>query len=251
MTMRSFLNGRLFWGIAIIGGGVALLLNQFGVVDLDPGDLVRRFWPTILVYFGALGLGDAVQRGMQTVGGERRGLLWGTALVNGLLLVAGLVEMGNANGWFSFRLNWAWSLLAPAVLILIGLRMLSGGLSRPGSRTLWSIMGGQKLAPVDWQMTDLAVVNFMGGAEIDLTRARLPESGEVLIDLYDFMGGTEIRLPAHLAFTCEGVAIMGGSGFGEDAGGGLVDYRVTQGGSGPLVRIRSFSIVGGSKIVQG
>lgn len=237
-------NGRLFWGLVLLAGGVILLLNQLGVTDLSLWEALRRFWPVILVYFGALGAIEAAHRGLQPDRGENQGILWGTVLVNILLAVAGVLElMGMGIG-----LGWVWGFAAPAVLIVMGIRLMQSGVTRPGARTLWAFMGNVHLGRTDWQLADLAVVTFMGSARLDLSRVRLPESGEVWIDLYCFMGEAKIYLPEHLAFTCEGLDVMGATETGRGSGIGLVDYRVEQGGAGPRVRIRSHSIMGGCKV---
>lgn len=40
----------VFWGLLLIAGGVALLLQRFGIVDLSW--VMRTFWPLIIVLIG-------------------------------------------------------------------------------------------------------------------------------------------------------------------------------------------------------
>jgi len=52
-------------------------------------------------------------------------------------------------------------------------------------------------------------VTMMGGARLDLREARFPP-GPVDIEVFAFMGGTEIIVPPGLAVQTHGTAIMGG-----------------------------------------
>jgi len=240
--MRFLLNGRLFWGLLVVAGGVVLLAYQFGLIDLDIAYLITHLWPVVLIYFGVAGLIEAVSRAGRDDRGQTRGLLLGTALINGVIAAAGVVQLGHLNGLWATNATWLWSLVLPGALIVGGVHLLQGGLQRPGARTHWAVMGGGKLGRGAWQLSDLAVVSVMGGAEIDLSQAILPESGDVQIDLWSIMGGSTLRLPPHLSFTLEEVAIMGGT----RADGGSATHPA----AAPAVRIRSFSFMGGSKIVR-
>ncbi len=246
--MRYLYNARLFWGLLLVIGGAILLLNQAGVTAIDLGDTIQTFWPVILIYFGAVGLIDTLIRAGRSDRGEVRGLLWGTALVNGVITIAGALQLGFLLGLWVTDAGWLWSLVVPAILIIGGLRLLQSGTGRPGARTHWAVMGGGKIGRGEWQLSDLAVVAFMGGSDIDLSQATVPETGDVQIDLWSVMGGSTLRIPPHLSYTLEEVAIMGGTGTEHEGGGGLIDYRVTGDGSRPVLRIRSFSLMGGSKI---
>ena len=56
-------NNSLIWGIILIAFGVLFLLDQF---DVDVWDAVWRFWPVILIIWGAnklwLGLKERGER---------------------------------------------------------------------------------------------------------------------------------------------------------------------------------------------
>lgn len=51
-------SGSLLWGVILIVFGVIVLLEQF---DLDAWDAVWRFWPVILIVWGA----DKLWRGLK------------------------------------------------------------------------------------------------------------------------------------------------------------------------------------------
>lgn len=47
---------RWLLGLLLIGVGVIFFLQQWGYISFDIGDLIRMFWPLILVYVGLTGL---------------------------------------------------------------------------------------------------------------------------------------------------------------------------------------------------
>jgi len=44
--------GPIVLPLALIAGGVVLLLSNLGYLDVDVPDLIRRFWPLLLVALG-------------------------------------------------------------------------------------------------------------------------------------------------------------------------------------------------------
>src|SRR4051812_30181185 len=75
--------------------------------------------------------------------------------------------------------------------------------------SLFAVMGGVDRRGT-WTMPHrLRVVTVMGGARLDLREARFP-AGVVDIEIFAFMGGTEIIVPPGLAVQTHGTAIMGG-----------------------------------------
>jgi hypothetical protein len=55
---RERKSGSLVWGVVLIAFGVLFLLDQF---DVDIWDAVWRFWPVILILWGA----DKLVRGLK------------------------------------------------------------------------------------------------------------------------------------------------------------------------------------------
>jgi hypothetical protein len=55
---RQRKSGSLVWGIILIAFGVLFLLDQF---NIDVWDAVWRFWPVILIIWGA----DKLYRGLK------------------------------------------------------------------------------------------------------------------------------------------------------------------------------------------
>ena len=111
-----------------------------------------------------------------------------------------------------------------------------------GTSWIVSIMGGNERTG-RWRIAERCnVVNFMGGAELDLNDAEL--SGEaIVINVYTLMGGFEIRVPDNVDVQVSKFAFMGGH---EVALG-----SETPPPGAPVIRIRLISIMGGGQVRRG
>ena len=101
---REKVTGSLFTGLMLIGMGVLFFLDQMEVADF--GDVVRRYWPMILVLIGVAKLLDRK--------------FWAAFWMIGIgawLQIAGL-------GLFGLTINDSW----PVVLILVGVGMMGRAL---------------------------------------------------------------------------------------------------------------------------
>jgi DUF1707 SHOCT-like domain/Cell wall-active antibiotics response LiaF, C-terminal len=102
---------------------------------------------------------------------------------------------------------------------------------------LFAIMGGVDRRG-DWTVPrKLKLTTVMGGAFLDLREARFPP-GPVDIEIFAFMGGTQIIVPPGLAVQTDGSALMGGF------------QQVNRASShpdpdAPLLRVHGFAIMGG------
>jgi hypothetical protein len=111
-----------------------------------------------------------------------------------------------------------------------------------GTGWLVSIMGGHDRQG-HWRIAPhLKVINIMGGSDLDLHEAELAED-EVVITVFSLMGGTDIRVPEGLNVEVSQFALMGGNGV--ELGPSHPDP------GGPVVRIRMWSIMGGSDVKRG
>lgn len=82
------------------------------------------------------------------------------------------------------------------------------------------------------------VLAFMGGVDIDFTRAKLPP-GVTEIDIFCLMGGVEIVVPEGVNVEMEGIPFMGG--FEDNVGHNGDEHS-------PTVRVRGFALMGGVEI---
>jgi hypothetical protein len=112
------------------------------------------------------------------------------------------------------------------------------GPPREGKRRwLVSIMGGND------RTEDVAgehvVVDLMGGSDLDLRGATFP-SGEAAVTAIAIMGGSDIWVPEGARVELSGFALMGGN-----------SNQVPPGGTGPLIRVRAWSLMGGIDVRTG
>jgi hypothetical protein len=84
------------------------------------------------------------------------------------------------------------------------------------------------------------VINVMGGSDLDLREA-LIDANETVITVVSVMGGSDIIVPEGVEVDLSGFAIMGGNDL-------KVDGSRPRPGA-PVVRIRAFSLMGGTDVV--
>ena len=189
---------RLVFGLIVLGFGVIFLLDEMGIVDAGT---ILRYWALIPLGYGIMRLTGFACR-QNTVSGAIFTLIGGWFLLRALHLLP-------------YGLHDFW----PVLLIMIGVSLVMGGLSRArdGGRAadsastlnafaFWSGID-RKVAATDFQGGDVTAI--MGGHEIDLRPARMARESAV-IDLFVMMGGVDMRVPEDWTVTCEAVPIMGG-----------------------------------------
>jgi hypothetical protein len=84
------------------------------------------------------------------------------------------------------------------------------------------------------------VVNVMGGADLDLTGA-VVEGTETEIQVFSLMGGSDIVVPDGVHVELSGFAFMGGNDLNLDDGSPPPP-------GAPVVRVRAYSIMGGTDV---
>ena len=104
-----------------------------------------------------------------------------------------------------------------------------------------AIMSGLERTGV-WTVPARMTVNcFMGGADLDLRRARFT-TREVVITVNAVMGGADIKVNPHTHVIMEGTGIMGGYSGPSDKTAPELDA------DSPVVRIRGFALMGGVSV---
>lgn len=225
--------GRILFGVVLILIGLTAILNSFQITDISFGRLIADYWPVLLILWGFEVLLE--QNGS-------------SAKVAGLLIfLIGVVFLGRNLHWFYFNTDLFWRLLWPAILILLGVRLLLG--ARFDARTNLAFMGGIERKD-DWQVSNNNYWAFMGGIDLDLRKAVIPDQ-VTTFTVTAIMGGVDIIVPPDLAVVCEGTAILGGVELlGKSNGGILANLRAEQGDtkSPKLLRINSLAIMGGVEV---
>lgn len=188
--------GRLLVGMVIATVGVLFLLDAAGA--LDAGDVIDRWWPSVIVAAGLLTLAErppAYLRGaILTAGG-----------IVGLLFTTGVLD------------HTAWKYVWPVAVIVAGLAVMahwSGRTIPAGSRSddvisSTSMFGGAELASADQQFRGAWLTAIFGGITLDLREAR-PAAGGASVNATVAFGGIDVLVPKGWRVTVKCVPIFGG-----------------------------------------
>lgn len=193
--------GGLIWGVLLTVGGVALLLDHMGIINVDH---LWRFWPLILIVAGGANLS------------RRESRLWGIMLVLAGALLQ-LNQLGIAH--FSWGELWPIALIAVGILVMWGSLESRNKAASPASprdmgdpRTTLNetvVFGGieRRVTTQDFQGGHVNAV--FGGVELDLREANM-QSDEATLELNALFGGVELRLPDSWQVAYRGTPIFGG-----------------------------------------
>jgi len=200
-TSKSFsLTSRSVIGVIVLLLGVVLTLGNFDIIDAPA---VVRFWPVLLIIFGAVKLLEP---------GSGGGRIFG-----GLVGAVGVVMLLNRMDIFDVDLWDFW----PLLLVIAGASLIwrkhSGEASAfDGEVNDHDVISGNAmLAGLEQRCTSQhfrggSISAILGGHEVDLRDADIVEGDVAVLDVFAFMGGVELRIPADWTVVMEGTAFMGG-----------------------------------------
>lgn len=217
-------------GLVVIALGVLILLGNLGIAEISVRGLIRNYWPLVLVILGL--------RFLQQKNGS--GYLSG-----GIIILLGLLLQGKKLGLLDFDVSLLWKAFWPAILILLGISILTG--PKWQEKSNWAIMGGIDRTRHPWKLENGNYLAFMGGITLDLRQAEI-ERKEYFLNCTALMGGIDIIVPEDLTVVCRGTAILGGIDFlGKSNGGIFATDEGRQGGhdSGRVVNISALAVLGG------
>ncbi|MGA7096395.1 MAG: LiaF domain-containing protein [Acidimicrobiia bacterium] len=182
--------GRLYIGLIVVVVGVLLLLGQADV--LDAGDAIGTWWPLAIVGAGLVSLAANPRH-------------WFVGLVIGLIGVALLFS--------SLDVFDLWSLIFPAIIILVGVMILFGRSLAPKTEAAedvnsFNVFSGTQLASHSKEFRGGSITSIFGGAQLDL-RDAMPAPG-ASVDILAAFGGVEIRVPDGWHVDTRGLPIFGG-----------------------------------------
>lgn len=250
-TMR-IISGRLVIGLAILIIGVLLLLSNLGLgIEIEIREILR-LWPVIPLILGFnwlfLSFGYTAARGEKKIY-----FSWGQFITALFAITIGVVYLGRNLGLFEVDLGLFWNIFWPIVLIFIGFNLLRGRTGRGGGGRFVFMGGAEVGGKQPWKLEGGSHFALMGGIEIDLTAAEIPE-GETILDLTAIMGGIEVRIPKGLEVIYEGSAVLGGVSFKDQEDGGLIAGRKVEQNISEaakhIVRIQARAIMGGIEIKE-
>ncbi len=235
----------LILGILIISLGTIGVLNTLGVTAIDTSRLFSIFWPLLLIFWGGDALLGDLVTGKSSVS---RGKV--ERIIGLIILFLGIASLGRNLNLFDIDLSLLWQLLWPVLLIYVGWSIIRG--TRRGSHLNMAIMSGVEIEEEGWKLEERDYLALMGGLEMDLSVASIPE-GEIGISLTAIMGGITIKVPREMNVECHGTALLGGVDFFDDDAGGLMASRhfVHQGAGedSPRLKISCRAIMGGIEII--
>lgn len=218
VALSSRLTPRLVFGLAVMGVGALLTLDNLGVLDARP---FLRFWPVALIGIGVAKLAQPREAGQRT-----SGFIWLSLGVAFLLSSLGLIALDQ---------------LWPLALLVVGASMVFRAVAkRPGPsraarvrRALvesggpggdaapskapdsvirsFAVMGGVSRGTNSEDFQGGEAVAIMGGCEIDLRKARM-RGGDAVMDTLAIWGGIDIYVPEDWEVVNKGFALMGGFG---------------------------------------
>ncbi len=250
----KFINGRLVIGLSVLFVGIILLLNNLDVgIDIEVGQ-VLKLWPVIPLI---LGINWLIMSFRYVSRGEEDSKVffsWGQFITALIAIAIGVVFLGRNLDLFIIDTTLFWNIIWPVVLIIIGINLLKGRRVEGGKGGRFVFMGGANIGGSDpWKLESGSYFTFMGGIDMDLRSAEIPE-GETVLDLTAIMGGIDVKIPEGLSVIYDGSAILGGVTFKEHEDGGIIGGRKIEQNidesTNKIVRIQARAILGGVEIEE-
>jgi len=183
---------RVVLGLAVMLAGLVLALDSLGFIEAGN---VFRFWPLLVIAVG-------VVKWLSPVPQHMSAFIWIVAGVAFQLVTLGRMAFGGVWAALLFLVgaNIAWKALRPRAL--------------PGDAAslidLMQFLGGTKTVVTTQDFKGGQATAVMGGCEIDLRHASMPEGRAAVIDTFAFWGGIEIRVPDDWEVVSQGGAALGG-----------------------------------------
>jgi predicted membrane protein len=183
-------------GVLVLAGS-AVLLSHLGLL----GDFeVWNLWPLMLVLAGILKLSGRE---------EIHGRAWGL-----ILLTVGAVIQLHYFGMISLQWNLVW----PALLIVLGIYVITSSMYRSrlrkgkslsaGVLDAFVVLGGMDDQVDSQEFEGGDIFCFMGAYDLDLRNAQMKGS-EAVLNIKIVMGGVDVRIPDNWRATVRGTPVMG------------------------------------------
>jgi predicted membrane protein len=195
--------GGLFWGAVLTLGGLALLLDQMGIISVDR---LWRFWPMILILVGLWNLTCQSAR-----------------VFGAVMVILGVLFQLDTLGIAHFR----WEQLWPIAIVAAGLLILWRSLQeRKVPKTVNNAIDGESQADSRATLNEVAIFgsierritsqDFQGGlihavfgsVELDLRDVNIQQD-EAILEINSVFGSVELRVPDAWQITSRGQAVFG------------------------------------------
>ncbi len=220
---------NIVWGVILIAVGVVLALNVLGIAHIDL--LFDGWWTLFIIVPCVIGLFTEA---------DKTGNLIGIAI--------GLTLLAACQDWIAFDLLW--KLLVPAVIIIIGARMIfkpftdkkaKEGYARVQAESgsfqeYGAVFSGQNLnySGVVFEGVELNAV--FGGMKCDLQEAIINKDAAVKV--FAVFGGIDVFLPENVNVKVATTSIFGG----------VSNKHKNAGENAPTVYVTGFCLFGGADL---
>ncbi|HZK24698.1 MAG TPA: LiaF domain-containing protein [Oscillospiraceae bacterium] len=229
----QFDKSKSLLGIVVITAGIILLLDNLNIIA---GINLFAYWPVLLIVWGLQSLWT----------GSKNPAAQG---ISAFVIILGFIFLANSLTWAEINVGRVFQFFFPVLIILIGGSIFLGR-SFAGKANL-AIMGAVERGKTSsWQLESGSYVAFLGGIDLDLRHAIIPE-GETVLDLTAVMGGIDIRVPADIPVVADGFAVLGGVEFFGKGSGGIVGSTHTEqniGEGNQVLIIQARAVMGGIDI---
>ncbi len=219
---------RLIIGLSILAVGLLWTLDNLDVLRSEP---ITEWWPLVVIVVGVIRLFDPSAGKLSSIVIA----LVGVALLLDITLDYWEFDPGD---------------FIPLLIAFVGAKLVLDVFRRRSARNanaaspdavvhafaFMSGVGRRSVSP-DFSGGDANAI--MGGVELDLREARIPEGQEAVVDAFAFWGGIEIRVPENWRVVSQVMPIMGA----------YVDNTTGKNAStGPVLIVRGVAIMGGMEV---
>ncbi|MBQ9964840.1 MAG: hypothetical protein IJP14_06960 [Clostridia bacterium] len=193
---------RIVWGVVLVAVGAVLALNALGIADIDL--FFDGWWSLFLIIPCAVGL--FTER-------DKTGNLIG--------LLIGVFLLLCAQDILSFSMLW--KIVVPAVIILVGLKLIFGGMFGGKTATIikqlqaenptvqpngFAAFSGQNMNFDGEVFTGAEINAIFGGVKCDVRGAILEK--DCVINASAIFGGVDILVPDTVNVVVQSTSIFGG-----------------------------------------
>ena len=189
---------RLILGITVMALGLALALDNFG---LFRARYIFRMWPLVLVAIGLTRLSQSIRHG-----GRPEGHVLALVGIGLLLMNFGLIDFKQALAFFLLSVG--------GVVVYRATRPVGNGPDpdavSPQRMDAFALLGAVQRVSRATEFQGGSASAMLGGCEIDLREAAMPEGGTAVLDTLAIMGGVEVRVPDDWSVETRGMAVLGG-----------------------------------------
>lgn len=214
------INSTISLPLLLILIGIGYLLVNLGVVDQTPWEIFLRFWPLIVVYWGA----------KQLVYGLYRLAKGKYFPVTDMVFAAFLLVIGSY--LLAPRLGYEiqivpWSVVWPILIILLGIALINRTTVFSNKNSRSSFIGEVTRGGSSWYLEDMSFRHGIGEVRLDLTHAIIPDK-TIDIDIQGMIGEVTIYLPADLPLRADCYTSIGDINVLEQSEEGLAKHLVVQ-----------------------